>query len=251
MRMEPFVSFLSEFKRLLNKRGIGSLIGVSMSFCLLYYQSACVSSIWCWACWLFSYYLSTQLYHKTALLVAAIAEPTINVLGNGDAMPCPPFSLVVWCWTRARSQPPHLDGTLFLSLHVTKHLRWMGRQLQAWLFFRSQHNSRQSSGVEPFGGLYKSTLNDFLKSDHDYLQRPRLLSQFKSIDHEKNISSCIARVAALGGTFENRPVGGGNLDPRSLILIWNTGASYGLTLFCSSFFRLCGVWYSCADNHQR
>jgi hypothetical protein len=87
--MEPFVSFLSEFKRLLNKRGIGSLIGVSMSFCLLYYQSACVSSIWCWACWLFSYYLFMQLYYQTALHVAAIAKPTINVLDNGDAVPCP------------------------------------------------------------------------------------------------------------------------------------------------------------------
>jgi hypothetical protein len=97
----------------------------------------------------------------------------------------------------------------------------------------SGRNSRQSSSVEPFGGLYKSTLDNFLKSDRDYLQLPRLLSQFKSIDHEKNISSCMAQVAALRGTFENCPVGGGNLDPRSLILIWDTGASYGLTPFCS------------------
>ena len=29
--------------------------------------------------------------------------------------------------------------------------------------------------------------------------------------------------------------GGGNLDPRSLILIWDTGASYGLTPFHSDF----------------
>ncbi len=82
---------------------------------------------------------------------------------------------------------------------------------------------------------YKSTLDDFLKSDCNYLQLPRLLSQFKSIDHEKNISSCMARLAALWGMFENRPVGGDNLDPRSLILIWDTGASYGLTLFHSDF----------------
>jgi hypothetical protein len=111
----------------------------------------------------------------------------------------------------------------------------MGRRLQARLFFMSQRNSRQSSGVEPFGGLCKSTLDDFLKSDCDYIQLPRLLSQFKSIDHKKNISSCMAQVAALQGTFENRPVGGGKLDPRSLILIWDTGASYGLTPFCSDF----------------
>jgi hypothetical protein len=78
-------------------------------------------------------------------------------------------------------------------------------------------------------------LDDFLKTDCNYLQLPRLLSQFKSIDHEKNISSCMARVAALRGAFENRPVSGGNLDPRSLVLIWDTGASYGLTPFDSGF----------------
>ena len=84
-----FLSFLSEFKGLLNLRDIASLIGVTMSFCSLFYQSACVLSIWCWACWLFSYYLSTQFLHKTELHVAAKAELTINVLDNGDAVPCP------------------------------------------------------------------------------------------------------------------------------------------------------------------
>jgi hypothetical protein len=64
---------------------------------------------------------------------------------------------------------------------------------------------------------------------------PKTSINFKSIDHEKNISSCVARVAALWGTFENCPVGGGKLDPRSLILIWDTGTSYGLTPFCSDF----------------
>ena len=105
----------------------------------------------------------------------------------------------------------------------------------------SQHNSRGSSGVEPFGGLYKSTLDDFLKSDWDYLQLPRLLSQFNPIDHEKNISSCTAKVAAIRGTSENCPVGGGNLDPSSLILIWDTGASYGSTPFHSD----CIVYVKC------
>ena len=111
----------------------------------------------------------------------------------------------------------------------------MGRRVRARAFFKSRRNSKRSNGIEPFGGLLKSTLDDFLRVDRDYLQLSRLLSKFKSIDHEKNISSCIARVAALRGTFENRPVGGGKLDPRSVILIWDTGASYGLTPFRSDF----------------
>ncbi len=74
----------------------------------------------------------------------------------------------------------------------------------------SRRNSKKSHGcVEPFGGLLKPTLNDFLRVDRDYLQLPRLLSKIRSTDHEKNISSCIARVAALRGMFDNRPVGGG------------------------------------------
>jgi len=92
----------------------------------------------------------------------------------------------------------------------------------------SRRNSKKSHGhVEPFGGLLKSTLDDFLRVDRNHLQLPRVLSKFRSADHEKNISSCIARVAALWGTSDNRPVGGGKLDPHSLILIWDTGASYG------------------------
>ncbi len=68
-----------------------------------------------------------------------------------------------------------------------------------------------------------------------FLQLPRLLSQFQSIDHEKNISSCIARVVALWATYENRSVGGATKDPCTLILIWDTGASFGLTPFRSDF----------------
>ncbi len=81
------------------------------------------------------------------------------------------------------------------------------------------------------GGLSSSTLDGFFRSDVQFLQLPRLLSQFRSIDHEKNISSCIARVAALRGTFENRSVGGATKDPCTLILIWDTGALFGLTPF--------------------
>jgi hypothetical protein len=130
-----------------------------------------------------------------------------------------------------------MDGTLFMSLHISKHLRWMSRRSHTWLFFVSQQNSKQSNGVEPFGGLLKSTLDDFVRSDCNYLQLPRLLSKFTSIDHEKNISYCIAQEGALCRTFENYPVGGGKLNLCSLILIWDTGVSYALILFCGNFIN--------------
>jgi hypothetical protein len=111
----------------------------------------------------------------------------------------------------------------------------MKGRLRAQAFFNSRRNSSQSSGVEPFGGVSSSILDGFLRSNVHFLQLPRLLSQFRSVDHEKNISSCIAQVAALRGTFENCSVSGGPKDPCTLILIWNTGASFGLMPFRSDF----------------
>ena len=205
-----------------------------MSFWLLFYQSIFVSSIWCRACWPLQYYLYMQLYHEMALCVTDIAKLTLNVLDNGDATPCP------FLWSSGVKPVPALvlRGWMIhcscLCISQSICVGWadvcaLSRSLCPG------KNSKQSNGVEPFGGLLMSTLDDFLRSDCNYLQLPRLLSKFKSIDHEENISSCIAWVVALWGTFENCPVGGGKLDPCSLILIWDTGASYGWTPFCSEF----------------
>ncbi len=108
----------------------------------------------------------------------------------------------------------------------------MNNQLQPQSFFFCRQNLKQSSGVERFGRLLMSTLDNFLQSDQNFVLL-RLLSQFWSVDHEKNIFSYIAQVAALWGTFENCPVSGGTLDPHHLILIWYTGGSFGLTPFWS------------------
>ena len=59
---------------------------------------------------------------------------------------------------------------------------------------------------------------------------------FSTVDHVKNAQSCVNRVNAhrgtYGGTYENRTsFSTGLQDPKSLILIWDTGTSYGLTPF--------------------
>ncbi len=66
------------------------------------------------------------------------------------------------------------------------------------------------------------------------------MSTFSTVDHVKNAQSCVNRVNTLcgtyGGTYENRSsFSTGLQDPNSLILIWVTGASYGLTQFWSDF----------------
>ncbi len=95
-----------------------------------------------------------------------------------------PFSLVARCQTRARSHPPQLDGTLFMSPHLSKDLRWMSRRLRARSFFISRRNSKRSHGrVEPFGGLLKSTLDDFLRVDRDYLQNVGSALSYFNLGH--------------------------------------------------------------------
>jgi hypothetical protein len=74
----------------------------------------------------------------------------------------------------------------------------------------------------------------------NFLQLYRLVSTFSTVDHVKNAQSCGSHVHTLcgtyGGTYENQSsFSTGSLDPKSLILIWDTGVSYGLTPFRSDF----------------
>ncbi len=116
--------------------------------------------------------------------------------------------------------------------------------MSAHKFFSSAHLSKFGQGLrsvcQPYVGLSKPTLDGFCDGHKDFLQLYRLMSTFSTVDHVKNAQSCVNRVNKLrgtfGGTFENRSsFSTGSLDPKSLILIWDTGASYGLTPFWSDF----------------
>ena len=70
--------------------------------------------------------------------------------------------------------------------------------------------------------------------DHDFLHLPQLLKTFCSHDyHVSQIKSVLNQISLLCGTFEMHHLASDRLDPKTLILIWNTGASAGLTPFCS------------------
>ena len=51
----------------------------------------------------------------------------------------------------------------------------------------------------------------------------------------RQIKSALDQVALLCGTFEMHQSAPDRLNPKTLILIWDTGASAGLTPFCSDF----------------
>ena len=125
-------------------------------------------------------------------------------------------------------------------------MRWKRGKLRVHMFFKHAGLLRFGRGVlntrQPFVELTKSTLNGFCDGSKDFLKLSRLLSHKHSIDHSKNAQECLSRVHAIRGAFGG-PQGienGGSfhdvpLDPKRVMLIWDTGASYGLTPFRSDF----------------
>jgi hypothetical protein len=60
------------------------------------------------------------------------------------------------------------------------------------------------------------------------------------MDHEKYVQLCVARITMMHdsnrGTYESQcPHSDDPVDPKTTMLIWDTGASFGLTLFWSDF----------------
>jgi hypothetical protein len=85
-------------------------------------------------------------------------------------------------------------------------------------------------------------LDDFCDGSKDFLKLSRLLSRFHSVDHSKIAQECLDCIhvtrGTFGGTYGNENSGPHidvSLDPRQLMLIWDMGASFGLTPFRSDF----------------
>ena len=128
-----------------------------------------------------------------------------------------PVALVVRCRRRSGNIPPRLASI------STEPVCWKWKEKKVGL-------SSVMSGLEP------STLHSFCAVDHDFLRLPHLLKTLCNHDyHVRQIKSALDRVALLRGTFEMHQSDQSPLDPKTLILIWDTGASAGLTPFRSDF----------------
>jgi hypothetical protein len=101
---------------------------------------------------------------------------------------------------------------------------------------------------QPYIDFSRSTLDHFCDGSQDFLTLSRLFSINFSFDHSRCAQECINRFNTIRGTF------GGTyeyensschtdvpLDPKSIILIWDTGALYGLTPFRSDFIDYVGA----------
>ena len=88
--------------------------------------------------------------------------------------------------------------------------------------------------------MYQAYQDSFCDNKcHELLQLPLLLSTLNHIDNVANINKLVLIRSALlcGSILEYHLHHSVEIKyPRKLILIWDTGASYGLTLFRSDFF---------------
>ncbi len=126
-------------------------------------------------------------------------------------------ALVVRCQRRSSNKAPRLASD------ISQPVRWKWKKKKVGL-----------SSV--MSELKLSTLQGFCAVDHDFLHLPQLLKTFCNHDyHVRQIKLALDQVALLCGTFEMHQPAPDRLDPKTLILIWDTGASAGLMQFWSDF----------------
>ena len=98
--------------------------------------------------------------------------------------------------------------------------------------FKDGYSPWESEGVA-------KTSKDSICDDENiyFLQLKILLSSFINIDHVANVADLTQRSNVLRGQIlENRVLQNSNRnDPRMMMLVWDMGDSYGLTLFRSYF----------------
>jgi hypothetical protein len=125
--------------------------------------------------------------------------------------------------------PPRLAGP-------EKPVRWRWKQRKVGF-----------AAVKSRIGIKSSTLNKFCSGNHDFLPLPRLVNSFgNSKFHENNIKSCLSRAAILRGMFDVHHAGC-TRDPKTMVLIWDTGASAGHTPFRSDFIDYVEVDFEIRD----
>ena len=156
------------------------------------------------------------------------------------------YHLVVRCRRRVGNRPHRLDGTYFPSPMLTKHRRWRRRRLRdRYRLWRSRlvdHelflNARKgiSSPFKPNEGFPDDILCRFCEQV-DFLSPMRFLGELQGSDHVANVKAAFARMNILLCNTSS------NTNHRALQqcaikttpLVYDTGASHGLTPFRADF----------------
>jgi hypothetical protein len=146
-----------------------------------------------------------------------------------------PVALVARCWRR--SSVPGSQNTR--SMNILYGLFKNKAPCQAFNISEPVHWKWKKKKVGLSSVMLElklSTLQGFCAVDRDFLRLPQLLKTFCNHDyHMRQIKSALDQVALLHGTLEMHQSAPDCLNPKTLILIWDTGASAGLTPFQSDF----------------
>ncbi len=140
-----------------------------------------------------------------------------------------PYGLVMKCLLCPKNMPPR-------SVEPEKPPRWRWKQ-------RKVGFAAVISSIE----IKSSTINKFCYDNHDFLALSRLVNSFSDREfHAKNNKSCLSRAAVLCGMYDVHHAGC-TKDPKTMVLIWDTGASAGLTPFRSDFIDYVEVDFEIRD----
>ena len=82
-----------------------------------------------------------------------------------------------------------------------------------------------------------ATIDSFCDGSRDLMSFVRLISTLNEMDHAQNVQQLCQRLSVLSDRFLNNRACNASkkIDPKNLILIWDTRASFGLTPFRSDF----------------
>ena len=82
-----------------------------------------------------------------------------------------------------------------------------------------------------------ATIDSFCDGSRDFLSFVRFMSTFNKMNHAQNVQQLCQRLAVPSDRLlKNRACNSSKkIDPKNLIMIWDTGASFGITLFMSDF----------------
>ena len=140
-----------------------------------------------------------------------------------------PYGLVMKCLRRPKNMPPRL-------VEPEKPPRWRWKQRKVGF-----------AAVISSIGIKSLTINKFCYGNHDFLALPWLVNSFSDREfHAKNIKSCLSCAAVLRGMYDVHHAGC-TKDPKTMVLIWDTGASAGLTPFRSDFIDYVEVDFEIRD----
>ena len=130
-------------------------------------------------------------------------------------------ALVICCRRRPSNKPPPLVSTVTT---MSEPVRWKWKK-------------KPKVGLKSvMSSLQPGTLASFCEGHHDFLRLPKLMGTLCNHDYHVNqIKLALDQFALLRGTYEMHKSVSSHLDPKTLILIWDTGGSAGLTPFRSDF----------------